>query len=125
MSAEPELLIAPDASALAALAAETFAALALEAVQSHGAFWVALSGGNTPRMLYERLTSPPFHTTVEWSRSQIFFSDERFVPPESGESNYHTARETLFSKALIPPQVIHRVATVGLSPQEAAAEYQD
>src|SRR5205085_11822216 len=124
MSDQPELLIATDAPALAALAAETFAGLARDSVESHGVFRVALSGGNTPRLLFDRLASPSFLHEIDWGRSQVFFSDERFVPPESAESNYHTAKESLFSRVPTPPSAIHHVPTIGLDPEEAAVEYQ-
>jgi 6-phosphogluconolactonase len=100
-------------------------AAAQEAVSSQGIFRVALSGGNTPRPLYEALAGPPYRDEIDWTRIQVFFSDERFVPPDSPESNYHMAFEALLSKVPIPERYVHRVATVDISPQESAALYEE
>lgn len=102
-------------------AADLFAHLARRAQEEHGMFRVALSGGSTPRALYERLAASP--RSVDWERVQVFFSDERFVPPDSDQSNYHLAYSTLLSRVPIPERFIHRVATVDIPPEDAASLY--
>src|SRR5919205_3139022 len=92
---EPEVIIVQSSEALAQRAAELFVQAAAEPASPHGLFTVALSGGSTPRALYETLASEPYRSRVPWDRTQVFFSDERFVPPDSPESNFRSAQETL------------------------------
>lgn len=68
---------------------------------------IALSGGGTPRYLYEVLAGQD----LPWDRMAFFFGDERHVPPNDPQSNYRMAHESLFSRAPIPPRNIHRVPT--------------
>lgn len=89
-----------------------------------GGFALCLSGGSTPRPLYEALATPPLRERFPWSRTRFFFGDERFVPPDDAASNARMAREAMFSRAPVPPQNVHRVPTVGMSPVQAAMEYE-
>jgi 6-phosphogluconolactonase len=73
--------------------------------------------------MFERLAAP-YRDEVDWSRVQIFFSDERFVPPDSEESNFHTANVALLSRVDIPERFIHRYATVDITPRESAVNYE-
>lgn len=121
----PQILRFPDAGTLAREAARFFAARAQQAVAERGMFYVALSGGSTPRALFEVLAGAPFRDQVDWSRTQVFFGDERFVPADSPESNYRMANETLLSRVPIPERFVHRVATEDMTPEEAAALYDE
>jgi 6-phosphogluconolactonase len=94
------------------------------AKQKDGAFAVALSGGSTPRALYERWAAPPYRDAFPWARTHLFWGDERFVPHDDAESNFHMAREALLSRVPIPAGNIHPVPTQGASPEAAAATYQ-
>ncbi len=114
----------PDAEALATAAAERFVALAAETIARHDRFAVALSGGSTPKALYSRLASPDDAMRVEWDRVHIFFGDERCVPPDHPDSNYHMAREALLNRVPIPRHCIHRMHGE-MDPQEAAQEYEE
>jgi 6-phosphogluconolactonase len=69
---------------------------------------VALSGGSTPKVLYETLAGPTFRERVDWSRLELFFSDERSVPPDDLESNYGLAARTLLTA--VKPAAVHRMA---------------
>ena len=69
-------------------AARLFVDYAWQSIAKHGQFLVALSGGNTPRMLFEILASADFRGQVDWAKVQVFWSDERAVPPDNAESNY-------------------------------------
>jgi 6-phosphogluconolactonase len=89
-----------------------------------GAFAVALSGGATPRRLYEVLAEPPYRDAVPWPRVHLFWGDERFVPHDDASSNYRMVREALLSRALIPDANIHAIPTEGLTPDAAAAAYE-
>jgi 6-phosphogluconolactonase len=79
---------------------------------------VALSGGSTPKPVYEALAD----MALPWVRIHWFFGDERFVPPGDAQSNYRMARETMLFRA--PPGNIHPVPTVGLTLEEAALRYE-
>ncbi len=78
---------------------------ALKAIQQRGYFFVALSGGSTPIAIYERLTK--VHN-FDWSKVFLFWSDERAVPPDHPDSNYHTAMK-FFSTLPIPKNQIFRM----------------
>jgi 6-phosphogluconolactonase len=67
---------------------------------------VALSGGSTPKRLYERLAAAPFRERVHWDRVELFFGDERSVPPDDPDSNYRMADEALLSQV---PVTAHRM----------------
>jgi 6-phosphogluconolactonase len=88
---------------------EHFVALAKEAIRDHGAFFVALSGGSTPKAIFKLLSAPPYDQMVAWNKIHLFWSDERAVPPNSSESNYHMAMEAGLSKMPIPKEQIHRM----------------
>ncbi len=99
----------PTVEALAEAAAQRFARAASDAVQSHGEFVVALSGGATPRGLYVRLAAPPYVSTVPWSRVQVLWGDERCVAPDQPVSNYRMAREALLDHLPIHAENVHRI----------------
>ena len=99
----------PTAEALTADAAQRFARAASDAVQSHGEFVVALSGGATPQGLYARLAAPPHVSTVPWSLVQVLWSDERCVSPDQAASNYRMAREALLDHVPIRAENVHRI----------------
>jgi 6-phosphogluconolactonase len=87
-------------------------------------FSVCLSGGSTPRRLYEWLVMPTIASRFPWPRVHWFWGDERFVPHDDPEGNYRMAREALLSRAPIPSSSIHPIPTEGLSPEQAAAAYE-
>ena len=89
-----------------------------------GAFAVALSGGSTPRRLYQLLAGPPYRDKFPWSRTHWFWGDERFVPHDDTLSNYRMVREALLSRAPIPAANIHPIPTEGITPEEAASAYE-
>jgi len=84
---------------------------------------VCLSGGSTPRRLYEVLAVPPVVTRFPWDDAHWFWGDERFVPPDHPDSNFRMVDEALLSVAPIPRENIHPVPTEGLSLADAAAAY--
>ena len=87
-------------------------------------FAVCLSGGSTPRRLYECLAAPTIASRFPWNRTHWFWGDERFVPHDHRDSNYRMAREALLSQVSIPDGNIHAVPTEGLSPDAAAIVYE-
>jgi 6-phosphogluconolactonase len=114
-----EVLADPDA--LARRVADWLLAAALE---TSGAFAVALSGGSTPKRLYALLASPAYLDKFPWSRTHWFWGDERFVPQDDPLSNYRMVREAMLSHAPIPPANIHAVPIEGLGPEAAASAYE-
>jgi 6-phosphogluconolactonase len=86
---------------------------------------VALSGGSTPRALYELLADPnePFRDRIDWDTTHFFFTDERHVPPDHADSNYRMVNEALFSRAPIPAENIHRIPAENPDAANAAANY--
>jgi 6-phosphogluconolactonase len=88
-------------------------------------FAVALSGGATPRRLYQLLATSPFREAAPWSRIHWFWGDERFAPATDPASNFRMVQEAMLSRTPIPPLNIHRIPTEGgISPQTAAAAYE-
>jgi len=85
---------------------------------------VCLSGGSTPRRLYERFADPAFAARFPWNRAHWFWGDERFVPHDHPDSNYRMARDAFLSRVIVPADNIHAVPTEGLSPDQAAIAYE-
>jgi 6-phosphogluconolactonase len=112
--------IAQDAEDLAQRAGRWIAAIA---AQSRGRCAVNLSGGSTPRRLYQLLAEPPLREQLPWDRLHWFWGDERFVPPDHPDSNYRMAREALLARAPVPAANIHAIPTEG-DPAAAAREYE-
>ena len=119
ISAEPRTF--DSAETLARGAAEWLCDLAQ---RSDRPFAVCLSGGSTPRRLYECLAGAGFAARLPWDRMHWFWGDERFVPHDHPDSNYRMVRDALLSRVPIPAANIHAVPTEGLSPREAAAAYE-
>ena len=117
----PNLEILPDSEALARRVADWLVAAA---AGSERQFRVALSGGSTPRRLYEFLSGPPYREAFPWARTHWFWGDERFVTHDSPESNYRMVREAMLARAPVPAGNIHPIPTEGLTPQEAALSYE-
>ena len=121
-----EVRVVKDAAELSRAAAEEFARCAEEPEGARGAFSVALAGGLTPRALYTLLASEdaPFRARIPWGRMQVFFGDERPVPPDHPDSNYRMAREALLSRVPIPPSNVHRIRGEDPDAGAAAREYE-
>lgn len=103
-------------------AARLVAAAAQAAVRQRGRFVVALSGGETPRGLYQRLAEPPYPVDMPWAATQVFFSDERWVEPTDPQSNVRLAEETLLSRLPVRPTV-YPPPIAGQEPRAAAEDY--
>jgi 6-phosphogluconolactonase len=120
---EREIIVCRDIAELSRQSAERFSQLAVESVESARRITVALSGGSTPQHLYSLLASPDYKDQIPWSNVELFWGDERCVPPDHPESNFRMAQEALLSKIKIPPQNIHRMRGEQET-QAAAAEYE-
>ena len=122
----PNLRVLDDLHEVARAAADEFVARARRAIAHHGRFTVALSGGSTPKTMHiilaERCSNDP--KFVDWTHVQVFFGDERHVPPDHPDSNFGMARDTLLSKVPIPPGNVHRMRCENPDAALAAAEYE-
>jgi 6-phosphogluconolactonase len=115
----------PSAAAVALASAQLFAKKVEEAVASRGIARIAISGGSTPQATFKLLADPAhrFLATVPWDKLQLFWVDERCVPPDNPESNYGVCRELLLTKVPIPEANVFRMEGE-LDPEEAASRYE-
>jgi 6-phosphogluconolactonase len=103
------IAVYPDLDTLSHAAAQYIVRVAQEAIVTHGRFTFALSGGTTPKKLYGLLAQEPYRSQINWALVEIFWSDERCVPPDSPDSNYLMAQQVLLSRVPIPANQIHRM----------------
>lgn len=125
MTGRPNAIVSifRDLGELSNSAAARFAELAERSILSSGRFAVALSGGSTPIRFYSLLAAYPFHDQIDWKRVHVFWVDERCVPPDHKDSNYHSARDAFLSSVPIPAGHIHRIRGED-APDEAASKYE-
>jgi 6-phosphogluconolactonase len=114
----------PDVDSLSVASARDFVRCAGEAIAARGRFTVALSGGSTPKRLYQLLAAEPYRSQVVWGRVEIFWGDERCVPPDHPESNYRMAREAMLDHLPIPAEHIHRMEAERSDRDAAARDYE-
>jgi 6-phosphogluconolactonase len=117
--------VEPDAVALAAHAARHFVEMVQEAVAARGRARIAISGGSTPKAAFALLgdAGQPWRARMPWERLEIFWVDERCVPPDHEDSNYRMTCEALLDHAPLRPEQIHRMEGE-LEPEAAAARYE-
>lgn len=113
-----------DAEAVSQAAAREFERSATESIMARGKFTVALSGGSTPRRLYQILSEAPHRDLIDWSKVEIFWGDERSVAPDHADSNYRMASEAALTRLPIPAERIHRIQAERLDRDKAAQDYQ-
>jgi 6-phosphogluconolactonase len=119
--AQAQIQLFENLEALSREGARRFAGAAAESAHAGRNFSCSLSGGSTPRRLFELLSSAEY--PVPWERVQLFQVDERTVPPDHPESNYRMIREALLSKVPIPSANFHRMAAEKTDLEAAAREY--
>lgn len=95
-----------------------------EAITRQGRFTLALSGGSSPKKLFELLASDAYRDSVEWAKVFFFFGDERYVPLYHKNSNYLMAEKALFEPLSITPEQVFAVNTT-LPPAQAAQDYEE
>jgi 6-phosphogluconolactonase len=118
-----EVRVYENADEVARAGADEVARTVAGILADHGRAFVALAGGNTPKATYKLLATPAWRDRVEWPRIEIFFGDERCVPPDHADSNYRMAREALLDHVPLGADRVHRIAGER-PPAEAAAQYQ-
>ena len=112
-----------DIDAISRAAAETIVEHVSESLQTHDVYTIALSGGSTPRRLYELLAhDAKLQEEIAWDRVHFFWGDERHVPPGHPDSNYHMAYEALLSQVPVPSTNIHRIRSEEPDADKAAAD---
>ena len=109
-----------DPRAAAAACAQHISALLEQALASQEHATLAVSGGSTPKLLFQSMVATGF----PWKRVHLFFVDERCVPPDDVESNYRLANENLIAPAHIPPDQVHRIRGE-IKPETGAQQYVD
>jgi 6-phosphogluconolactonase len=120
-----QVRVLPSADGVAHAAAGIFSDLAAHAVAARGRFTVALSGGQTPNLLYRTLAGESAAgASIPWSRVHVFWSDERHVPPTHADSNYRAAASALLDRVPIPAAQVHRVRAESPSAESAALDYE-
>lgn len=123
---EREIRILSDGTAIAKRAAQEFVQAAVLAVSCKGYFRVALSGGSTPKALYNLLVSDPaLRSRVPWDKIHLFFGDERHVPPDHADSNFRMATEAMISRAPLKAEQVSRIKGEYPDAEKAAREYED
>jgi 6-phosphogluconolactonase len=117
--------VEPDAAALARRAAQYLVEMAGEAVEAFGRARIAISGGTTPKAALQLLADPhqPWRSRMPWDRLDLYWVDERTVPPDNEKSNYRMTREALLDHVPLQPCQIHRMEGE-LEPEVAAARYE-
>ena len=120
-----EYKVVADAAALAAEAAERFTSASEKAVAQRGRARIAISGGSTPKAAFALLADPgqPWLKRVPWDKLELFWVDERCVPPDHADSNYRMTREAMLDKVPLRPEQVHRMEGE-LEPVVAAARYE-
>lgn len=113
----------PSVEELALAAAGLFRQFALEAVESSGIFCAALSGGSTPKRMYQILSENPYKDTTPWQNIHFFWSDERYVPLNDSQSNAGMAFKNLLNNVPVPKENIHPIPYLS-TPEESAQSYE-
>lgn len=120
-----DLRISQDVDQLALRAAADFSVRAAKAIQEKGFFAVALSGGNTPKVLFDVLSKGHgMMQPVEWNKVKVFWSDERYVAKDHKDSNYKMALDCLLSKVNILPTNVYPMPTENSDPAISARQYE-
>ena len=120
-----EYFVEPDAAALAARAARHFVEAAEAAVAARGRARIAISGGSTPKVAFGLLADPvqPWRARMPWDKLELYWVDERCVPPDHPDSNYRMTREAMLDHVPLAPAQVHRMEGE-LEPEVAAARYE-
>ena len=124
-SVEMTVKVAATADEVAQLSARIFSDVVIQAVHARGVARVAISGGSTPKAVFELLADPAaqFLQSIPWSQLQLFWVDERCVPPADKESNFGMTKAAMLDKVPLPAANIHRMEGE-LNPEEAASRYE-
>jgi len=120
----PEIKIHSTPEILVEETAHLFMQIARTSVQERGRFVVALSGGTTPRGLFQHLAEEPYFSLIPWNNTFVFWVDERHASFTDATSNYRMTQETLLSKVSIPKEQIFPMTNGSLPVEKAASTYE-
>lgn len=120
-----EYFVEPDTAALARRAAQQFVEKAIESVAARGRARIAISGGSTPKAAFELMADPqqPWRKQMPWDKLELYWVDERCVPPDHPDSNYRMTRQALLDRVPLNAGQVHRMEGE-LEPEAAAARYE-
>ena len=118
---DAKVIVLKDADTVATTLAQTIADKIIANIEANKACKILLSGGKTPIQLYKRLAL----YDLPWKHIYLFWSDERFVPSDSPESNYLLVKQTILDSVKIPNENIHAINTSMATKDEAARAYED
>ncbi|MHC4915326.1 MAG: 6-phosphogluconolactonase [Planctomycetota bacterium] len=119
------LKVFPDIETLSREAARFVAGVGIGAVYSKARFDLVLAGGRTPLGAYRELVAEFGHQLRLWKHTHVWWGDERCVPTEDPDSNYHSSRLALLMPLGIPDEQVHRIRAEIDDPAAAAAEYDE
>ncbi|HEY9776747.1 MAG TPA: 6-phosphogluconolactonase [Planktothrix sp.] len=122
---ESRVNISDDANGLVHELAERICVLAKEAINARNQFTIALSGGTTPKALYELLATPEYSGRINWEKVLVFLGDERCVPHNHPDSNFGMAKAAWLSKVNIPPSNVFATEGQDKDPEQAAKHYEE
>jgi 6-phosphogluconolactonase len=120
MAGKPRIDVSADFESLAHRVAQWITDLACA---TPGRFAIALSGGSTPKRLFQLLAAPPLREAMPWERVHLFWGDDRFVPWDDPNSNYAMAREAMIAHVPVPPGNVRGIEFKG-GPDDAAQAYE-
>ena len=126
MSQQSRIQIEADSESLALAAARLLVDTAKQAVGDRKVFTIAVSGGSTPKRLFEILADPtkPYLSELPWSATHFFWVDERHVPPGDKDSNYRMTREAMLAHVPVQVANIHRIISENPNAEAAAINYE-
>lgn len=104
-----DIIVPGNAQETVLFCVDQFLQIGREALDKKGSFTVALSGGQTPHAIFKELSRPTYYQTLDWSKVLCFWSDERSVPPQHPENNYHQAMEAGLANIPLLPENIFRM----------------
>jgi 6-phosphogluconolactonase len=116
-----EIVVVENIDRLADYAVDQWTKLSYYSIERKGHFSVALSGGKSPVKLYQKLAE---RKNLPWDKTHVFIVDERFVPYESYDNNYHMINRTLLCHVVIPAGNIHFISTTENTAEDSAARYE-
>jgi 6-phosphogluconolactonase len=120
MTERPRIDVSADFESLAHRVAQWLTDLACA---TPGPFAIALSGGSTPKRLYQLLAAAPLREAMPWERVHLFFGDDRFVAADDPNSNFGMARDAMIAHVPVPPENVHGIPTNG-TPADGARQYE-
>ncbi len=117
-----DLVVLDTPADVAKALADLFVRCGQDAIAARGRFDVSLAGGTTPTAAYELLGTPEYASELDWNKVEVYFGDERCVPPDHEQSNYKMAKDAFLERVGIPGANVHRIAGED-DPVDAAAAY--